>query len=48
MHIDWFVFFAQIVNLFILMFLLKKFLFGKIIRAMGRPGGQDRRRLCGG
>jgi F-type H+-transporting ATPase subunit b len=34
MHIDLFVFFAQIVNLFILMFLLKKFLFGKIIGAM--------------
>jgi F-type H+-transporting ATPase subunit b len=34
MHIDWFVFFAQIVNLFILMFLLKKFLFGRIIGAM--------------
>jgi F-type H+-transporting ATPase subunit b len=34
MHIDWFVFFAQIANLFILMFLLKKFLFGKIIGAM--------------
>lgn len=34
MHIDWFVFFAQIVNLLILMFLLKKFLFGRIIGAM--------------
>lgn len=34
MHIDWFVFFSQIVNLLILMFLLKKFLFGKIIGAM--------------
>lgn len=34
MHIDWFVFFAQICNLMILMFLLKKFLFGKIISAI--------------
>jgi F-type H+-transporting ATPase subunit b len=34
MHIDWFVFFSQIVNLMILMFLLKKFLFGRIIGAM--------------
>jgi len=34
MHIDWFVFFSQIVNLLILMFLLKKFLFGRIVGAM--------------
>ncbi|HOK07451.1 MAG TPA: hypothetical protein PK836_09260 [Syntrophales bacterium] len=34
MHIDWFVFFAQIVNLLILMFLLKKFLFGRIVAAI--------------
>jgi F-type H+-transporting ATPase subunit b len=34
MHIDWFVFFSQIVNLLILMFLLKKFLFRRIIGAM--------------
>lgn len=34
MHIDWFVFFSQIVNFLILMFLLKKFLFGRIIKAM--------------
>lgn len=34
MHIDWFVFFSQIVNLMILMFLLKKFLYGKIVGAM--------------
>ena len=34
MHIDWFIFFSQIVNLLILMFLLKKFLFGRIIGAM--------------
>lgn len=34
MHIDWFVFFSQIVNLMILLFLLKKFLFGRIIGAM--------------
>lgn len=34
MHIDWFVFFAQIVNLLILLFLLKKFLFGRIVAAM--------------
>jgi F-type H+-transporting ATPase subunit b len=34
MHIDWFVFFAQIVNFLILMALLKKFLYGRIISAM--------------
>ncbi len=34
MHIDWFVFFAQIVNFLILVFLLKHFLYGRIIRAM--------------
>lgn len=34
MHIDWFVFFSQVVNLMILMLLLKKFLFGRIIKAM--------------
>ena len=34
MHIDWFVFFAQIVNFLILVFLLKRFLYGRIIRAM--------------
>jgi len=34
MHIDWFVFFAQIVNFLILVFLLKKFLYSRIIKAM--------------
>jgi F-type H+-transporting ATPase subunit b len=34
MHIDWFVFFAQIVNFLILVWLLKKFLYGKIINAI--------------
>jgi len=34
MHIDGFVFFAQIVNFLILMWLLKKFLYGRIISAM--------------
>jgi len=34
MHIDWFVFFAQIVNFLILLFFLKKFLYGRIIGAM--------------
>jgi F-type H+-transporting ATPase subunit b len=34
MHIDWFVFFSQIVNLMLLLFLLKKFLYGRIIAAM--------------
>lgn len=34
MHIDWFVFFAQIVNFLILLALLKKFLYGRIIGAM--------------
>ncbi|MBN1614667.1 MAG: F0F1 ATP synthase subunit B [Deltaproteobacteria bacterium] len=34
MHIDWFVFFAQIVNFLILVYLLKRFLYGRIIAAM--------------
>lgn len=34
MHIDWFVFFAQIVNFLILVFLLKRFLYGRIVKAM--------------
>ncbi len=34
MHIDWFVFFAQIVNFLILVWLLKRFLYGRIITAM--------------
>jgi len=34
MHIDWFVFFCQIVNLLLLLFLLKRFLYGRIIGAM--------------
>jgi F-type H+-transporting ATPase subunit b len=34
MHVDWFVFFAQIVNFLILLFLLKKFLYGRIIGAI--------------
>ncbi|MCE5281361.1 MAG: hypothetical protein LLG93_04590 [Deltaproteobacteria bacterium] len=34
MHIDWFVFLAQIVNFLILFVLLKKFLYGRIIGAM--------------
>jgi F-type H+-transporting ATPase subunit b len=34
MHIDWFVFFAQIVNFLILFWLLKKFLYGRIIGAI--------------
>ena len=34
MHIDWFVFFAQIVNFLILVYLLKRFLYGRIITAM--------------
>jgi len=34
MHIDWFVFFSQVVNLMILLLLLKKFLFGRIIGAI--------------
>ncbi|HDP24114.1 MAG TPA: hypothetical protein ENN34_01595 [Deltaproteobacteria bacterium] len=36
MHIDWFILFAQIVNFLILVFLLKHFLFGRIIQAMDR------------
>jgi len=34
MHIDWFVLFAQIVNFLILVFLLKHFLYGRIVNAM--------------
>ena len=34
MHIDWFVFFAQIVNFLILVYLLKKLLYGRILAAM--------------
>ena len=34
MHVDWFVFFAQIVNFLILVYLLKRFLYGRIIKAM--------------
>lgn len=34
MHIDWFVFSAQIINFLILIFLLKYFLYGRIIKAM--------------
>lgn len=34
MHIDWFVFFAQMVNFLILFWLLKKFLYGRIIGAI--------------
>ena len=34
MHIDWFVFFAQIVNFLILVWLLKKFLYSRIIKAI--------------
>ena len=34
MHIDWFVFLAQIFNFLMLMYLLKRFLYGRIIKAM--------------
>ena len=34
MHIDWFVFAAQIVNFFILVALLKFFLYDRIVKAM--------------
>lgn len=34
MHIDWFVFFAQVVNFLILAYLLKRFLYGRILKAM--------------
>ncbi|HOD35445.1 MAG TPA: F0F1 ATP synthase subunit delta [Syntrophales bacterium] len=34
MHIDWFVFFAQIVNFLLLIWLLKKFLYNRILQAM--------------
>jgi F-type H+-transporting ATPase subunit b len=34
MHIDWFVLFCQIVNFLILIFLLKHFLYGRILNAM--------------
>jgi F-type H+-transporting ATPase subunit b len=34
MHIDWFVFFAQIVNFLLLVWLLKKFLYNRILQAI--------------
>jgi F-type H+-transporting ATPase subunit b len=34
MHIDWFIFFSQIVNFLILAYLLKRFLYGRIITAI--------------
>ena len=34
MHIDWFVFLAQIFNFLLLMYLLKRLLYGRIIKAM--------------
>lgn len=34
MHIDWFVFCAQIFNFLLLMYLLKRFLYGRILKAM--------------
>lgn len=34
MHIDWFVLFAQIFNFLLLMYLLKRFLYGRILKAM--------------
>jgi len=34
MHIDWFVFFAQIVNFLILVYALKYLLYGRIVKAM--------------
>lgn len=34
MHLDWFVFFAQMVNFLILFWLLKKFLYGRILGAI--------------
>jgi F-type H+-transporting ATPase subunit b len=34
MHIDWFVFLAQIFNFLLLMYLLKRFLYGRILKAM--------------
>ena len=42
MHIDWFVFFAQIVNFLLLVYLLKKFLYGRICESHGREGGKNR------
>ncbi len=34
MHIDWFVLFCQVFNFLLLVYLLKRFLFGRIIKAM--------------
>jgi len=34
MHIDWFILFCQIFNFLLLVYLLKRFLYGKIIKAM--------------
>lgn len=36
MHIDWFTFFAQVVNFLILIFLLKRFLYKPVVEAMDR------------
>ncbi len=36
MQIDWFTFFAQILNFLVLVWLLKKFLYGPVTRAMAR------------
>jgi F-type H+-transporting ATPase subunit b len=38
--IDWFTVFAQIINFLVLVFLLKKFLYGPIIKAMDRREGK--------
>ena len=34
MHIDWFVLFCQIFNFLLLVYLLKRFLYGRILNAM--------------
>ena len=34
MHIDWFVLFCQVFNFLLLVYLLKRFLYGRIIKAM--------------
>lgn len=46
MLIDWFTVFAQIVNFLVLIFLLKRFLYGRIIRAMDQREGKIASRLA--
>ncbi|MDH4232094.1 MAG: F0F1 ATP synthase subunit delta [Nitrospirota bacterium] len=46
MLIDWFTVFAQIINFLVLLFLLKRFLYGRIIDAMDKREEKIAARLC--